>query len=405
MSDIVTDDGSLALARRIELWPIDRPRPHARNPRTHSARQVQQLAASIAEFGWTNPILVDDGDHVLAGHGRLMAARELGLRQVPVIRLEHLSEAQRRAYLLADNRLALQAGWDEQLLGEELAWLREARFDLDLLGFDGTEIEKLLALVDAEPLAEADEDDVTSPPAEPVTRRGDLWLLGPHRLLCGDATKAEDLSRLLDGGQADLCFTDPPYNVAYRGGEHRAIANDDLGDGFADFLEAACRNIVGATDGAIYIAMSSSELHSLQRAFTTAGGHWSTFVIWAKSSFTLGRADYQRQFEPILYGWREGAERYWCGARDQGDVWLVDKPARNELHPTMKPVALVERAIRNSSRKGGTVLDPFAGSGSTLVAAEKTGRHARLIELDPAYCDVIVARWQRFTGHQAQREG
>jgi DNA modification methylase len=405
MSDTLTDDGTPALARRIELWPIERARPHARNPRTHSARQVQQLAASIAEFGWTNPILVDDDGEVLAGHGRLMAARELGLRQVPVIRLEHLSEAQRRAYLLADNQLALEAGWDEQLLGEELAWLREVRFDLDILGFDGTEMEKLLALVDAEPLAGEDEDEVPSAPAEPLTRPGDLWLLGPHRLLCGEATSTENMARLLDGRQADMAFTDPPYNVAYRGGEHRAIANDDLGEGFEAFLSAACVNIVGATDGAIYIAMSSSELHTLHRAFTTAGGHWSTFVIWAKSSFTLGRADYQRQFEPILYGWREGAQRYWCGARDQGDLWLVDKPARNELHPTMKPVALVERAIRNSSRKGDTVLDPFAGSGSTLVAAEKTGRHARLIELDPAYCDAIVERWQRFTGRQAQREG
>ena len=323
-----------------------------------------------------------------------------------MIRLEHLSEAQRRAYLLADNRLALDAGWDEQLLGEELAWLREVRFDLDILGFDGTEIEKLLALVDAEPLAEEDEDDVPSPPAEPVTRLGDLWLLGNHRLLCGDATKAEDVARLLDGRQADMAWTDPPYNVAYQGsGQHKAIANDDLGQGFEAFLTAACTNIVSATDGAIYIAMSSSELHTLQRAFTAAGGHWSTFIIWAKNTFTLGRADYQRQYEPILYGWREGGEHYWCGARDQGDVWFVDKPSRNELHPTMKPVALVERAIRNSSRSGGTVLDPFGGSGSTLIACEKAGRQARLIELDPGYCDVIVERWQRFTGKTAERAG
>ena len=208
-----------------------------------------------------------------------------------------------------------------------------------------------------------------------------------------------------------MCWTDPPYNVDYGSsakdrmrGKARPILNDNLGQGFEAFLTAACTSIVRVTKGAIYIAMSSSELHTLQRAFLAAGGHWSTFVVWAKSGFTLGRSDYQRQYEPILYGWPEGAERYWCGARDQGDVWWFDKPARNTLHPTMKPVALVERAIRNSSKGRDIVLDCFAGGGSTLIAAEKTGRQARLVELDPAYCDVIVQRWERFTGSVAERE-
>ena len=381
----------------------DRPAaPYARNPRTHDSRQVQQLAASIAEFGWTNPILVDEGGGILAGHGRLMAARELGLQQVPVIRLEHLSEAQRRAYLLADNRLALDAGWDEQLLAEELAWLREVRFDLDILGFDGTEIEKLLALVDAEP-ARGGRGRCTEPTGRAGHQAGRPVAAGQHRLLCGDATSRTMSPGCSMAGKPTwrgpirrMAWPTPNRPASCR----QASANPQRRSrpGLRGLPAAACTNIVSATDGAIYIAMSSSELHTLQRAFTAAGGHWSTFIIWAKNTFTLGRADYQRQYEPILYGWREGGEHHWCGARDQGDVWFVDKPSRNELHPTMKPVALVERAIRNSSRSGGTVLDPFGGSGSTLIACEKAGRQARLIELDPGYCDVIVERWQRFTG-------
>jgi len=221
-----------------------------------------------------------------------------------------------------------------------------------------------------------------------------------------------DVERVLGGALADMTWTDPPYNVDYSNtpkdkgrGKSRKILNDALGDAFEAFLTDACTNLVAVTKGAIYIAMSSSELHTLQRAFTAAGGKWSTFVIWAKHAFTLGRADYQRQYEPILYGWRDGAEHYWCGARDQGDVWFFDKPTRNDLHPTMKPVALVERAIRNSSKSRDIVLDVFGGSGSTLIAAEKTGRQARLVELDPAYCDVIVQRWQRFTGRAANLDG
>ena len=228
------------------------------------------------------------------------------------------------------------------------------------------------------------------PPKEPVTRPGDLWLLGEHRLLCGDATVLADVERVLGGPLADMALDDPPYNVDYGNspkdklrGKDRPILNDNLGDGFEAFLTDACTNLVSVTKGAIYIAMSSSELHTLQRAFAAAGGKWSTFVIWAKHAFTLGRADYQRQYEPILYGWRDGSDHYWCGARDQGDVWFFDKPARNDLHPTMKPVALVERAIRNSSKSRDIVLDPFGGSGSTLIAGEKTGRQARLVELDP----------------------
>jgi DNA modification methylase len=229
---------------------------------------------------------------------------------------------------------------------------------------------------------------------------------------CGDATVLTDVERVLGGQLADMCFADSPYNVDYANspkdklrGKHRPILNDNLGSGFEGFLNDSCVNILSVTKGAIYWCMSSSELHTLQRAFTAAGGKWSTFVIWAKNTFTLGRADYQRQYEPMLYGWKEGSEHYWCGARDQGDVWFFDKPVRNDLHPTMKPVALVERAIRNSSKSRDIVFDPFGGSGSTLIACEKTGRPARLLELDPRYCDVIIQRWQEFSSGAATLDG
>ncbi|MDH3663946.1 MAG: site-specific DNA-methyltransferase, partial [Alphaproteobacteria bacterium] len=383
-------------------------RPYDRNPRTHSDDQVAQIAASMVEFGWTNPILIDETDGILAGHGRLQAARHLGLAEVPVVQLSHLSEAQKRAYVIADNQLALQAGWDEQLLAEELSWLQDQEIDLDVVGFDEAEIERLLALAEGETAAAETEDEAPELPEDPITRPGDLWILGDHRLLCGDATVLDDVERVLGGQLADLTWTDPPYNVDYANtpkdklrGKNRPILNDNLGDGFEAFLYDACLSILTVTKGAVYIAMSSSELHTLQRAFTAAGGKWSTFVIWAKNTFTLGRADYQRQYEPMLYGWKDGADRYWCGARDQGDVWFFNKPVKNDLHPTMKPVALIERAIRNSSKSRDIVLDPFGGSGSTLIAAEKTGRQARLVELDPKYCDVIVQRWQEFAGGKA----
>jgi DNA modification methylase len=412
LTDAPHSAGLVALADRIELWSIDRLRPYERNPRTHSDAQVDQIAASMVEFGWTNPVLVDEQGGILAGHGRLLAARKLRLAEVPVIRFEHLSEAQKRAYLIADNQLALQAGWSEELLAEELAWLREERFDLDLIGFDASELERLLTLADGETSSDETEDEVPEPPDEPVSRPGDLWMLDNHRLLCGDATVLADVERVLAGQLADMTFCDPPYNVDYANspkdklrGKHRPILNDNLGSGFEAFLLDACTNILGVTKGAVYVCMSSSELDTLQRAFRAAGGKWSTFIIWAKHTFTLGRADYQRQYEPILYGWNESSDHYWCGARDQGDVWFFDKPAKNDLHPTQKPVALVERAIRNSSKTRDIVLDPFGGSGSTLIACEKTGRQARLIELDPKYCDVIVCRWQSYSDRAALLDG
>jgi ParB-like chromosome segregation protein Spo0J len=357
------------LADKIEQWPTAKLVPYARNARTHSDVQIAQIAASIAEFGFTNPILAGSDGVIVAGHGRLAAAQKLGLDVVPVVVLDHLTPTQRRALVIADNRIAENAGWDDALLRVELEALQDEGFDLDLTGFDADALADLLTGDEPANEGQTDDDAVPEVSETPVSRPGDVWLLGPHRLLCGDATVADSYARLLAGDPADMVFTDPPYNVNYANsardkmrGKDRAILNDNLGDGFHDFLLAALTPTVANCRGAIYVAMSSSELDTLQAAFRAAGGHWSTFIIWAKNTFTLGRADYQRQYEPILYGWPEGAQRHWCGDRDQG------------------------------------------GSGTTLIAAEKAGRVARLIELDPKYVDVIVRRWQDWTGKQATRE-
>jgi len=398
-------------ADKIEQWPTAKLLPYARNARTHSDDQVAQIAASIAEFGFTNPILAGSDGVIVAGHGRLAAAQKLGLELVPVVVLDHLTPTQRRALVIADNRIAENAGWDDAMLRIEIAALQDDDFDLSLTGFDADALAELMAGDEPDAEGETDDDAVPEVSERPISRPGDVWLLGGHRLLCGDSTVAESYDRVLNGDPVDMVFTDPPYNVNYANsakdklrGKDRAILNDNLGDGFYDFLLAALTPTIAHCRGGIYVAMSSSELDVLQAAFRAAGGKWSTFIIWAKNTFTLGRADYQRQYEPILYGWPEGAQRHWCGDRDQGDVWHIKKPQKNDLHPTMKPVELVERAIRNSSRPGNVVLDPFGGSGTTLIAAEKSGRMARLIELDPKYVDVIVRRWQDWTGKQATRE-
>jgi DNA modification methylase len=303
-----------------------------------------------------------------------------------VIVLSHLTEIQKRAYVIADNKLALNSEWDLELLRQEVAATEAELRKLDV--FSDQEYEELLAQLDRETSA-ADEDDAPDLPVTPVTMDGELWNLGSNCILCGDSTVTGNIERVLAGVPAALVLTDPPYNVAYdqsskrqRHG-HRPITNDNLGKDFEKFLFDTCVNILAVAKGAIYICMSSSELHTLYKAFAEAGGHWSTFCMWSKNTFTLGRSDYQRQYEPLLYGWREGGDHYWSGARDQGDVWYVNKPQINDLHPTTKPVELVERAIRNSSRRRDVVLDPFGGAGSTLIACEKTGRQARLIEIEP----------------------
>ena len=399
------------LSTHIERWPTEKLVPYARNARTHSEEQVAQIAASIVEFGFTNPILAGSDGVIVAGHGRLAAAQKLGLESVPVVVLDHLTPTQRRALIIADNRIAENAGWDDAMLRIELQSLQEDGFNLDITGFDADALAEIMAGEETTVDGQTDDDAVPEVPVTPISRPGDVWELGKHRLVCGDATQAPSYEQLLAGQRVQMIWSDLPYNVNYANsakdklrGKHRPILNDNLGEGFYDFVFDALSLMLPHCDGAVYIAMSSSELDTLQAAFRAAGGKWSTFIIWAKHTFTLGRADYQRQYEPILYGWPEGSSRHWCGDRDQGDVWKIKKPARNDLHPTMKPVELMERSIRNSGRPGDVVLDCFGGSGSTLIAAEKSGRRCFMMELDPKYCDVIVRRWQEFSGGKAISE-
>ena len=391
----------------VQQWPIDRLIPYARNPRKND-EVVDKMAAAIQEFGFRIPIVARSDGSVVDGHLRLKAAQRLGLTEVPVALADDLTEAQIKAFRLLANRSASWAEWDDELLQLELEDLKDLGFDLTHTGFTDEELADLLENGEAS-AGNTDEDSVPEAPDDPVTKPGDVYVLGNHRLLCGDSTVLANVEKVLDGALADMVFTDPPYNVDYGNtakdkmrGNNRTIMNDNLGEGFEAFLYDACVNMLAVCKGAIYVCMSSSELHTLQKAFVAAGGKWSTFVIWAKNTFTLGRSDYQRQYEPILYGWKQGTDHFWCGARDQGDVWFVNKPRVNDLHPTMKPVELAERAIHNSSKSRDIVLDCFGGSGTTLIACEKLGRQARLIELDPKYCDVIVRRWEEFTGKTAE---
>lgn len=398
------------LAEKIEHWPTSRLIPYARNPRKND-HAVEQMASAISEFGFRLPIVAKSTGEICDGHLRYKAALHLGLEQVPVILADDLTETQLKAFRILVNRSATWADWDEDLLRLELEELKLDDFDLALTGFDADELLEIMAGEETTTEGHTDEDATPEVPVTPVSKPGDVWIMGPHRLLCGDATDPASYDTLLGNERVAMIFQDPPYNVDYANtakdklrGTNRPILNDNIGDGFQDFLLAAFKPALARCNGAVYVAMSSSELDTLQSAFRAAGGKWSTFIIWAKNTFTMGRSDYQRQYEPILYGWPEGATRHWCGDRDQGDVWQIRKPHKNDLHPTMKPVELVERAIRNSSRPGDLVLDPFGGSGTTLIAAEKSGRHARLIELDPKYVDVIVRRWEEYAGAQAVRE-
>jgi DNA modification methylase len=392
----------------VENWPVERLIPYARNPRKNDV-VVDKMASAIQEFGFRIPIVARSDGAVIDGHLRLKAAQKLGLTEVPVALADDLTEAQIKAFRLLANRSAAWAEWDDELLALEIKDLQELGYDLDLTGFDAKELK---ALTEAQPSAGLTEDDaVPEPPADPVTKPGDVFILGNHRLLCADSTVLANVEKVLDGVLADMAFTDPPYNVEYdtappdkKHKNRRPILNDAQGKDFEEMLYNVCVNILMVCKGAIYICMAASEMYALQKTFIAAGGKWSTFLIWAKHHFTIGRSDYHRQYEPILYGWKEGADRFWCGARDQSDIWHIDRAMNNKLHPTMKPVELVERAIKNSSKSRDIVLDCFGGSGSTLIACEKLNRQCRMIELDPKYCDVIVRRWQEFTGHAAVLE-
>lgn len=395
------------ITKQIEQWPIDRLIPYARNPRIHSDTQVAQIAASIASFGFNNPILVDTQSGIIAGHGRLLAARKLQLREVPVIVLDHLSEAQKRAYILADNKLAQNAGWDEELLRCELAALNVEDFNLDLIGFDDEELTRLLA--DQETQGLTDEDAIPEVPVRPVSAAGDLWLLGDHQLLVGDATRREDVDRLMAGDGADLIFTDPPYNVAYEGytDDRLTIPGDRLtAEEFQRFLLTVCHHYrqIAKPGASLYLCHASSWQREFQNALEQAGFEVRCQIIWAKNTFAWGFGRYKFQHEPLFYAHVAGQKDPWYGDKSQSTLWPENKPAANRIHPTAKPVELIERALVNSSKRGDLVVDLFGGSGSTLIACERRGRTARLMEIDPKYADCIVRRWQDYTGKPAVTE-
>lgn len=378
--------------------------PYAKNSRTHSDAQVAQIAASIKEFGWTNPILVDGDNGIIAGHGRLMAARKLGFDEVPVIELDGMTELQKKAYIIADNQLAMNSGWDTGLLTIELTELQNEGFDLDLIGFDPKELNALLEPEVSEGLT--DEDAVPDVPDEPKTKPGDIYELGNHRLMCGDSCNIEAVEALTDG-LVDILVTDPPYNVAYEGKTKDAltIKNDSMGDEqFRQFLRDAfvAADAVMKPGAVFYIWHADSEGYNFRGACHDAGWKVRQCLIWAKDTMVMGRQDYHWKHEPCLYGWKDGAAHLWATDRKQTTIIECKRPKRNDIHPTMKPVELMEYQILNNTKGMDIVLDLFGGSGSTLIACEKIGRKARLMELDPKYCDVIVKRWEEFTGKTAK---
>lgn len=389
---------------KIETRPVADLIPYIANSRTHSDAQVAQIAASIKEFGWTSPILIDGDNTIIAGHGRLLAARKLGMESVPAIVLDHLSKAQQRALVIADNQLALNAGWNMDMLKAEIEDLQLDDFDLGLLGFDDKFLDGLLVPEPTEGLT--DEDAVPEVPVTPKTVLGDVWVLGNHRLMCGDSTSIEALEKLTEGRLVDVWLTDPPYNVAYEGGtkEKLTIQNDSMGDSdFRQFLRDAyvAADAVMKPGAVFYIWHADSEGYNFRGAAKDAGWQVRQCLIWKKSSMVMGRQDYHWKHEPCLYGWKEGAAHLWATDRKQTTILEFDKPSRNGEHPTMKPVELFEYQMLNNTKGADVVLDSFGGSGTTIIAAEKHGRHARLMELDPKYCDVIIKRWQDFTGKQA----
>jgi DNA modification methylase len=399
-----------AIELQIERWSMDRLIPFINNPRTHTPEQVAQVAASIAEFGFVNPILVGPDKVLIAGHARLLAARKLGMSEVPVIVLGHLSDAQRRALVIADNRLALNAGWDETILRIELAALREVDFNLDLTGFAEAELARLLA--EQQALAGlTDEDSAPELPEKPVSASGDLWSVGKnHRLLVGDATAPADVERLMAGDQADMVFTDLPYNCDYHGytKDKLTIQNDCMSAAeFSRFLENAFKNYraVVKLGASLYFCHASSCQREFQNAMEAAGFEVRCQIIWAKNTFAWGFGRYKFQHEPIFYSHVAGQSDAWYGDKSQSTLWQENKPAANRLHPTMKPVELIERALLNSSKAGDIVADLFGGAGSTLIGCERRGRKARLMEIDPKYADVIIRRFQEYTGKQALLDG
>ena len=385
----------------MQLIPLGKLVPYVNNARTHSPEQLTKLRSSLREFGFINPVIIDREFNVIAGHGRIAAAKEEGMEEVPCVFVDYLTEAQKKAYILADNRMALDAGWDEELLRIEIESLQGADFDVSLTGFGEDELADLFA-GDGEKDVKDDDFDLSAALEKAAfVERGDIWTVGRHRLVCGDATSAEDVAALMDGKKANLIVTDPPYNVAFKSGSGLSIQNDSMENGeFYTFLYNSFQNMAEHLEkgGAAYVFHADTEGLNFRKAFVDAGFHLAGVCIWVKNSLVLGRSDYQWQHEPVLYGFLKNGKHPWYSDRKQTTIWNYDKPKRNKNHPTSKPLDLLGYPISNSSQENAIVIDTFGGSGSTMMACEQTNRICCMMELDEKYASVILRRYVEDTG-------
>ena len=379
---------------KMELVDIDKLIPYVNNARTHSPEQINKLRASLREFGFINPVIVDDKFNIVAGHGRVMAAQAEGIKEIPCVYVDYLTEAQKKAYILADNRMAMDAGWDEEMLRVELEALQDMSFDLSMTGFDEKELADLFK---TDEHVEDDDFDLDAALEKAAfVKKGDIWTVGRHRLMCGDATSAEDVAKLMDGKKANIIVTDPPYGVSFKSSDGLSIQNDSLkGDEFYQFLLQAFKNMADnlTKGGAAYVFHADTEGLDFRKAFIDAGFHLAGCCIWVKNSLVLGRSDYQWQHEPVLYGFLQNGNHPWYSDRKQTTIWNFDKPKRNKNHPTSKPLDLLGYPIQNSSQANGIVIDTFGGSGSTMMACEQTNRICYMMELDEKYASVILRRY------------
>lgn len=387
--------------RRYEDVEIEKLKPYKNNARTHSDEQIEKIAKSMKEFGFINPVLVDGDLNVIAGHGRILGAKKLGMKEVPCLFIEDLTEEQKRAYIIADNRLAEDAGWDKELLKIELEDLKNMNFDITLTGF---ELEDFDFSMDETKVIEDEFDE--NVPEEPTSKKGEIYKLGKHFLMCGDSTDINDVEKLMNGVKADMLLTDPPYNVDYEGGNGLTIQNDNMDDEtFREFLRVSFFNANSVMKGGavFYIWHADSEGYNFRGACHDIGWKVRQCLIWCKNTLVMGRQDYHWKHEPCLYGWKEGASHLWASDRKQTTVLEFDRPSVSKEHPTMKPVGLFDYLIKNNTNKDDIVLDLFAGSGTSIIACEQNGRIAYSMELDPKYVDVIISRWEKLTGQQAER--
>lgn len=389
--------------KEMKMVSIEELIPYINNARTHNAEQIKKLRSSLREFGFINPVIIDGENNIIAGHGRVMAAKEENITEVPCVLADYLTPAQKKAYIIADNRMAQDAGWDEELLRVEIEALQAETFDIGLTGFEEQELVDLFASKDDNDVEDDDFDLNEALEQAAFVKKGDIWQVGRHRLMCGDATSKEDVEKLMDGKKANLILTDPPYGVSFTSSDGLSIQNDSIkGEEFYEFLLHAFENVAEhlSKGGAAYVFHADTEGLNFRRAFVDAGFHLAGCCIWVKNSLVLGRSDYQWQHEPVLYGFIKNGKHSWYADRSQTTIWNFDKPNRNKNHPTSKPLDLLAYPIGNSSQANGIVVDTFGGSGSTMMACEQTNRICYMMELDEKYASVILRRYVELVGNQ-----